>query len=171
MHKRRPEDDLVAQVEHHEEDQTDVRDEEVARAEAWDPRGEALGEDNQGVEKEPVPGKERLPHRLVGKDVARDVAGFQSPHKGEVAGIQGCPGDETRHTGDVQEPVEHGAAPVGEIEECKQAKGGGDRNAVVRHSALGCALEDPRCEAFLGKADQDAAAAVDVRVGSRENDG
>ncbi|KAI7498631.1 hypothetical protein KC357_g115 [Hortaea werneckii] len=68
--------DLVADVEHHEQDERDVVDEEGARV-PGDEGFEALREDDQHVEAYAVPGEVRLPEGFVGEGVAAHTAGLR----------------------------------------------------------------------------------------------
>ena len=156
-------------VEHHKQDQAEIGDEEIRDAEGRDECREPLRDDDEDVEKQPVPWVPRLPHGLVREKIARDVAGLQSPHEGKMAGVQRPPRDESGHAGDVEEPVEHRAAGIGDIHESEKPKGSGERNAVVGNSVLVGFLKDPRRQTLLGQSDQDTAPAVDVGVGRREH--
>ena len=87
-----------------------------------------------------------------------------------MAAVDAGPGDEAGHCGDVEEPVEDGAAAARQVEEGEQAEGRRERHGRVRHAALGCALEEGWGEAGVCEADEDTRARVDVGVGGREDD-
>lgn len=116
--KWRPEDNLVSHVQHHKQNQTDISDEKIRHFEMRNKGRKPLSQGDERVEEQSIIGKIRLPKRLVRKQIAWNVARFQSPHKRNVTSIQGSPGDETSHPGDVCQPGEDSATLVGQVQKC-----------------------------------------------------
>ncbi|XP_077660438.1 uncharacterized protein AFUA_3G01550 [Aspergillus fumigatus Af293] len=171
IHKLRPEDNLMAQIQHGKQDRTDIRDEEIRDIKRGDPRREPLREDDQDIKEKPVVGEPRLPDGLVRQGIAGDIARGQHAHERNVAGVDGRPADEPRHAGDVDQPVEDLAAGLGEVEEAEEPERGGEGHADVGHAALRDFGEPLRGEALARETEEHTAAAVDVGVGGGEDDG
>jgi len=159
----------MADVKHDKQDQTDVGDKEIRRV-PWNEGREALREDDQDVEEQPVPREVWLPYRLVGQCVAGDVAPGQRTHEPDMAAINACPGDEPRDGRDIEQPVEDGGAIIREIKEAQKAKGCRTNDRDIWHSALGCPCENLRGRTFGSEANENAAAGVDIGVCSGKDD-
>lgn len=167
--ERGPGDDLVPQIQHDEQNHTYIPDEEILGI-PGDKRREPLGDDDEDIEEETVPRKERLPHRFIRQGIARDVPRRERAHESDMAAVQTGPRNEPRNGGDVQQPVEDGAATLREIQEGEEPEGGGECYGAVRHAALGGEFQEGRGGAVVREPDEDARAGVDVGVCSGEDD-
>lgn len=158
----------MSDIENNEEDEADVGRKEGASV-PIDEDGEAVGEQDQDVEEEAKPRKVRLERSLVWELVTGDVLVLEHIHKADVAQVDERPADETGNGRDVQQPVEHSRSVVGQVEESQQTKGRAGGNSVVRGSILVDATEELGRMALSSHGDQDTAAGVNVRVGSRQD--
>lgn len=129
------EDDLVSEVHDDEQDKTDVGHEEASGV-PRDECGETLGENDENVEKETVPGQPRLPHSLVRKGVTGLATDTESAHEGNVADVNGSPRNESSNTTDVEEPVEDGTTSTAEVDEAKESEDSSSRDSDVRYTTL-----------------------------------
>jgi len=77
-------------IQHHKQNQTDIINKEARRIPRHK-RREALREDDQDVEEEPVPAEPWLPEGFEGKVVAGDALGAAGAHEGEVGGVDAGP--------------------------------------------------------------------------------
>lgn len=131
-------------IQHHKQGNANVPHEEVTRVPRDEGR-EALRDNDQDVEEQPIPSEPGLPESLVGERVAGDVAHGESTHERDVAPVDAGPGYEARDGGDVEEPVEDGAAVVGEVEEGEESDGCGEGHGGVRDAAAGGAFQEGGC--------------------------
>lgn len=170
MHEVGTVEDLVAEVQDHEDDHTDVRDKEIGDVEGGDPGGESLGQDDQDTEEKAVPGQIGLEGGLVGQSITRDVARLEGTHESQVTQTDGRPADESSHTGDINQPVEDLSTGLGDVHEPEKTEGGREGNADIGYTAVSDPAEDRGRELLLGQTEEHTTATVDVGVSSREDD-
>lgn len=160
----RLEHNLVAEVQHGEDDQAEVGDEEVADA-PGDESGEALGKDDEDVEEEAVVSEPRLAQARVGQRLAADTTGLKDAHEGDLASVDAAPGDETSNTGNVHEPVEDLATAAGNVHEGEKTESRGKGHTPVRNTLLGGLGEELGRTARVSKTDDHTGTRVNVGVG------
>ena len=151
----------MTHVQDQEQDDADIRDEEV-RGVPGNESGEAVGEDDEDVEEKPVPSEPRLPHSLVGQSVAAHIPHREGAHERDVAPVDARPADEARYGRDVQEPVEHGAAVCGEVQKGEEAECRCEGDGRVGYAALGGPSQESGSEVCVCETDEDAGAGIDV---------
>ncbi|KFY93054.1 hypothetical protein V498_04587 [Pseudogymnoascus sp. VKM F-4517 (FW-2822)] len=165
----RPRDNLVSHKQHHEENQANIRHEELRHIPRHE-RGEALCQADQNVEEQPIPRVKWLPRRAVRESVARHALHLQRTHETDVRRSDAGPRDETRDGADVEEPLEHGRRAGGEVEEGEEAEERGEDDGVVRDTAGRGAREEPRSRAVVCEPNENTGAGVDVGICGGEND-
>lgn len=161
--------DLVTDVEKDEKNHAYICNEERSGI-PRDERRKTLREDDKDIEKQSVPRKEWLPHRLVWKCITRDVADSQSAHEGDMATVNACPSNETRNGSDVEQPVEHSTSVGGEVQEGKQANSGGDSHRNIWHTTFGGPSQESWCRALTCETNQNSASRIDVGVRGGQDD-
>lgn len=160
---------LVANVQQCKQDQADVRDEELGHA-PRQKRGEALGENDDDVEKDAVPRQPRLRGGLVWQLLRRDALHAKCPAEEEVRDVDRGPRDEASYTRNVHEPVEHRRSALRLVEEAEEAPDGRAGDGVVGNTPRGRLHHPAGCETLLRQADENTRARVDVGNGCTEDD-
>lgn len=157
----RLEDQLPPNKHDDEQDQTNIRDEEVGDV----PRNEsseALGEDDEDVEEQSVVGEVWLERSDVRKGLARNTARCEGSHETDVAHLNAGPSDEASNTRYVQKPVEDVGCGGAQVHEPEESNGGGEEHSIIWNSAGSCVREETWGKTLASKTKEDTRAGVDV---------
>lgn len=115
------ENELVSNVKHKEQNDTDVACEKVARVPV-DENGKTAGNEDQDAEEDAVVRQVRLEGCLVREALAGDALRLQSLHESHVAEADECPADEAGDGDDVEEPVEDNRSVLREVQESEKTE-------------------------------------------------
>jgi len=146
---------LPEEIEDDVDGDTDVSSDEVIDAPV------TLGEDCEPVEQQDHAEvgqgdvcSPRLPLALHDEAVAVDTLGDQCLAELDVCDQDVDPGDEVGNGAQVLEPVEDGAGTGAHAHVGKKRDGSGDKDGVVRDTALGTLEEDLGCLTVLGQGEE-----------------
>lgn len=142
---------LVPNIQHSKQNQTNIGHKEIARI----PRhecGEAIRDNDDDVETNPVVTEPWLPECFVREVIAIDALSVTGSHEADVRDPDTGPGNETCHRTDVQEPIEDCTAATRLIHESQKPEGSGENNGDTRHSPRSGKCKDLRGAFFLGQA-------------------
>lgn len=171
IHNSRPQKRPVSRIQHHKDNQADIRGEEAHRVPRGDKRRESLRDDNQTQHGQSIPRQVRLEWCHIGQRGAFDALQFQGCLEANVAQVDARPANQAGYRGDVEEPVESLGAVGAEVEEAEEAESRSDKDGNVWGLVLICGREELRGLADVGEGDKDTGAGVDVGVGGGENSG
>ena len=155
--------DLMSGIEHDEQDQAHIRYEKVGCV-PGNEGCEALGKNDQNVEKQPVPREVWLEHGLIWQGISRDASRGKDVHEADMTTVDARPADKACHGRYIKKPVEYGTSIVRKIQESEKAEGCRYDDRVVWNATISGVPEERGSSALVGKTNEDTRSRIDVGV-------